>query len=90
MRRTNPSFTLFLLQLPVWRYLLTYYIMSLGATYAIFSVGDWATSHALHWPGVNPSAQFYFGFAAMSTVIGLIGRPMWRRKYGLTRQHRQP
>jgi hypothetical protein len=90
MRRTNPRFTLWLIRLPLWRYLLTYYVMSLVAAYAIFWAGSWAASRALNWPSRDLPTQFYFAYAAATTVGGLIGRPIWRRKYGLTPQHRQP
>lgn len=92
VRRINRQFNMWLYSLQFWRFLLTYFILSLAVTYAIFLAGDWMTSHALHWfkAADGQSTLFYFAFAAWLTVIGVIGRHTMRRRLGLTPPRQRP
>jgi hypothetical protein len=89
VRRLNRRFNVWLYSQALWSFLLTYFVMSLAITYAIFWAGDWVFSHVIHMPGAGgQSTLYHFGFAAWLTAIGLIGRRKWRRRFGLTPSER--
>lgn len=63
--------------------------MCLAIGYAIFWAGGWTFSHVIHMPGARRhSTLFYIALAAEVTVISLIGRRKWRRRFGLTPSER--
>jgi hypothetical protein len=89
VRRLNRRFNVWLYSQALWSYLLTYFVMSLAITYAIFWAGNWTCNHVLHLLGAGRhSTLYYFAFAAWMTVIGLIGRRKWRHRFGVTPSER--
>jgi hypothetical protein len=92
MRRADQRLSGWLLQLPLWRYLLIYFAMWLPLSYAVTSAANWTSNH---WFGADGRADggaplsLHLFFAAAMTGVPALARPHWRRLHAQRAERRQ-
>jgi hypothetical protein len=81
MRQTNRKLTIWLLRLPLWRYLLIYFVVWLAISYICSSAAAWTTEvDGTSGPKVGNSLTYHLVWAVTLTSVSWYGRRMWRRR----------
>jgi len=90
VRRTNRKVTSWLVELPLWRFLLVCFVALLAAGYAISAAGDWGLRYLFGAPSYLtqglPPAEHVLQAAVMALVLSAF-RPRWRRQLAQRREH---
>lgn len=82
MRQANRKLTIWLLRLPLWRYLLIYFVAWLASSYVVSYVATW-TAHSEGLSGRGPFNSFtwHLAYAASLTfTVSAYGSRIWRRR----------